>query len=155
CGKVGIPRRLRDFQARRESRLLDFSAWRLFPSPTRADFFLFQRYSFCTVVTEALGPVSNGESSVQVLMHRHRAARQGGAPAHRFNLQTQVLYADGVVAVDGTFELQREDQIPISAGAAHKRTATLCRRDLEAPIELGDVVLAQETIGCLQTANAA
>src|SRR5262249_22059054 len=30
CGKVGIPRSLRDFQARWESRVLDFSALRLF-----------------------------------------------------------------------------------------------------------------------------
>ena len=109
CGKVGIPRTVRDFQARRESRLLDFSASCLFHSPTRADFFFLQRFSCRTVMPETLGAVRDRESSVQVLVHRHSAARQGGAPAHRFNLQAQVLRAYRVVAVDGTFELQGKD----------------------------------------------
>ena len=38
CGKVGIPRLLRDFQARWESRVLDFSTSRLFHSPSRRGF---------------------------------------------------------------------------------------------------------------------
>jgi short subunit dehydrogenase len=139
---VGIPRCLRDSQARRESQFLDFSALRLFHSPTRADFSLVQRHSFRAVMPQALRAVSNGEGSVQMLMHLHTAASQGGAPTHRFNLQAQVLNAYRVVAVDGTLELQREDQIQISAGAAHKRTAALRRRHLKASIELGDVVLA-------------
>lgn len=124
CGKVGIPRCfLRDFQARLESRFLDFSALRLFHSPTRADFCFLQSHSFRTVVPETLRAVSDRESSIQVLVHRHRAARQAGAPAHRFDLQAQILNAYRVVAVHGTFELQGEDQVQISAGAAHKRHA--------------------------------
>ena len=86
--------------------------------------------------------MGNAESSVQVLVHGDRATGQGGAPAHRFNLQSQILNAYRVVAIDGTFELQGEDQIQISAGAAHKSTATLRGRYLEATVELGDVVLA-------------
>src|ERR1700739_3076117 len=85
CGKVGIPRSLRDFQARRESRFLDFSASRLFHSPKRADFLLLQWHSFPTVVPETLGTMSNRESSVQMLMHDDRAPGQRGAPAHAFN----------------------------------------------------------------------
>jgi len=42
CGKVGIPRWVRDFQARRESRVFDFSAGRLCHSSTRADFVVLQ-----------------------------------------------------------------------------------------------------------------
>ena len=85
--------------------------------------------------------MTNRESSVQMLVHRSRTAGQGGAPAHRFNLQAQVLNAHRVVAVDRTLELQREDQIQISAGAANKGTAKLHCRHLKATIELGDVVL--------------
>src|SRR6201987_5461331 len=155
CGKVGIPRILRDFQARRESRFLDFSALRLFHSPTRAYFFFRHRHSFRTVVAETLGAVSNRESSVQVLVHGDRTAGQGRTPAHRFNLQAQILNVYRVVAVDGTFELQGEDQIQISAGTGYKRIATLCRRHLKASIELGDVVLAQEAIGRLHTTDSA
>src|ERR1700739_4971061 len=40
-----------------------------------------------------------------------------------------------IVAVNRMLELQREDQIQISAGAAHKRTATLCRWHLNTRIE--------------------
>src|SRR6201997_324799 len=115
CGKVGIPRCLRDFQARRQSRVFDFSALRLFHSRTRADFFFVQRHSFRTVVPETLGAMGKGESSVEVLVYAHRAPSQGGAPTHRFNLQAQVLNAYRVVAVDRTLELQREDQVEISA----------------------------------------
>src|ERR1700758_3825375 len=104
---------------------------------------------------ETLGAMCKGQSSVQVLMHLHRAAGQGGAPAHRFNLQPQVLDADRIVAVDGAFEWQGEDQVQISAGAAYKRTATLHCRHLKASVELGDVVLPQEAIGRLQAANSA
>ena len=76
--------------------------------------------------------MSKGEGSVQMLVHGDRTAGQGGAPAHRFNLQAQVLNAYRVVSVNRTFELQREDQIQISAGAAHKRSAPLRRRHLKA-----------------------
>jgi len=128
---------------------------RLFHSPTRRDFLFCQEHSFRTVAPEMLGAVSNSESSVQVLVHGERASGQGGAPAHRFNLQAQILNAHGVISIHRTFELQREDQVEVSAGAAHKRTATLCRRDLETPIELSHVVLAQEAIGRFQAADSA
>lgn len=106
-------------------------------------------------MAETLWTVSNGESLVQVLVDFHTAASQGGAPTHRFNLQTQVLNAYRVVAVHGALELQREDQIQISAGTAHKCAATLRRRHLKASIELSHVVLAQKAIGLPQSANAA
>src|ERR1700745_2913904 len=102
-----------------------------------------------------MGTVGKGEGSVQVLMHGDRTAGQRGAPAHRFNLQAQVLNAYRVVSVDGTFELQREDQVEISAGAAHKCTATLRRRHLKASVELLDIMLTQEAIGSLQAADSA
>ena len=98
----------------------DFSASRLFHSHTRTDFLFLQRHSFRTVMAETLGAVSNRERSVQVLVRGDRTASQGGTSAHRLNLQAQVLNAYRVVAVDGTFELQGEDQIEIFAGAAHK-----------------------------------
>ena len=131
---MGIPRGLRDFQAKRESRFLDFSALRLFHSPLRADFSFLQRPSFHTVVPQTLGPVSNGECSVQVLMHGDRAARQGGAPAHRLNLEAQILYAHRVIAIHGTLILQRKNQIQVFAATAHKGAPTLGRRNLEAPL---------------------
>jgi hypothetical protein len=55
---VGIARILRDFQARRESRFLDFSALRLFHSPLRADGCSLYRRSFRTVAPETLGAMS-------------------------------------------------------------------------------------------------
>jgi len=102
-----------------------------------------------------LGAVSHRESSIQVLVHGNQAASQSGAPAHRFNLQPQVLNANRIVAVDGTLELQRENQIQISVGAAHKGTASFPSRDLEVTVELGQVVLTQEVIGCLRAADSA
>ena len=89
--------------------MFDFSSLCLFHSPTRADFFLFQQHSSRTVVPQTLGAVSKRVSSIQVLVHGDRTAGQGGAPVHPFNLQPQVLNAYRVVAIDGTFELQREN----------------------------------------------
>jgi hypothetical protein len=83
---VGIPRSLRDFQARWESRVYDFSTSRLFHSPSRAAFCVLQRHSFRTVMPQTLGAVSQTEGFVQVLVHRHDAAGQRRSPAHRLNL---------------------------------------------------------------------
>src|SRR5262249_23934158 len=146
---------LRDFQARRESRFLDFSGLRLFPSPTRGNFFVFQGDSFRAVVAEKLGAVSNSEGSIQGLVYGDRTGGQGGPPTGACNLQSTVLKAHRVVSVHGGFELQREDQVQISAGAAHKRTATRRSRHLKASLELANVVFAQKTIGCLQSADFA
>ena len=96
---------------------------------------------------QTLGAVSNRESSVQVLVHSHRAAGQGGSPAHRLDLQAQVLNTHRVVPVDRTLLLQGEDQVQIFAGATHKCTATFPCRDLETSVKFRDIVFAQETVG--------
>jgi hypothetical protein len=150
----GNPALFAGFPSEAESRFLDFSASRLFHSPTPADFCFLQRHSFRTVMPQTLGAVRKGESSVQVLVHRHGASRQGRPPPHRLNLQRQVLNIHGVVPVDRALVLQCEDQVQILARAAHKRAATFLGRDLEAPIERGDVVLAQEAIGGFQRSDS-
>jgi len=66
-----------------------------------------------------------------VLVHGDRTAGKGGAPTQRFNAQAQILNAYRAVAIHSAFELQREKQIQISAGAVRKRTAALCRRHLK------------------------
>src|SRR5437016_7089609 len=85
-------------------------------------------------------------ASVQVLMDGHGAARQAGSPAHRFNLQTEILNADRVVAIHRALELQREDEIQIPAATRHKRAARLRRPYLKTAVELGHVVLPQKRI---------
>ena len=54
--------------------------------------------------------VSNTQSSVEMLVNQDRAAGQGPSPVHPLDLQSQVLKADGVIAVDGALILEREDQ---------------------------------------------
>src|ERR1700739_3088446 len=80
-------------------------------------------------------------------MNHDRASRQRTAPAHLLDLQDQVLEADRVVSVDGALQLQREDQIQIPTPAGDKRSARLGRGNLKAPIELGDIFLAQKAVG--------
>jgi hypothetical protein len=58
-----------------------------------------------------------------MLMHSHRAASQAGSPTYRLDLQTEVLKADRVVPVYRALELQREDEIQISAAPGYKRAA--------------------------------
>src|SRR5437016_6595917 len=79
-------------------------------------------------------------------MDGHGTARQAGSPAHRFNLQTEILNADRVVAIHRALELQREDEIQIPAATQHKRAARLRRPYLKTAVELGHVVLPQKRI---------
>jgi hypothetical protein len=44
-----------------------------------------------------------------------RATCQGAAPAHCFDLQMQILEADGVVAIHRTLPLQGEDIVQIAS----------------------------------------
>src|SRR5215469_12742759 len=103
---------------------------------------------------QSLGTVSDGEGSIQVLVRQDRTTGQSGPPAYPFNLQAQVLNTHRVVPVNRTLVLQRKDQVQVSAAAAHKRTAPLRSRHLKASIELAEVVLAQEAIGRLQSADS-
>ena len=143
---MGIPRTLRDFQARWESRCLDFSSARLFHGLAGRRFQVEDRIAPLVVATQAVRPIAEAQSPVQVLARNHGAARQRCSPAHGFDLQSQVLKADRVVPVHRALELQRKNALQILAAIGHKRTARLCRFDLEAAIKLPDVTLAQEGI---------
>src|SRR2546423_2870983 len=79
-------------------------------------------------------------------MDGHGTARQAGSPAHRFNLQTEILNADRVVAIHRALELQREDEIQIPAATQHKRAARLRRPYLKTAVEIGPLVLPQKSI---------
>ena len=80
-------------------------------------------------------------------MHRHGAASQRSTPTDRLDLQAEVLEADGVVLVDGAFELKREDRVQILARAGHEGGSGLRRGHLEAAIELAHIVLGEEAAG--------
>ena len=141
-GKVGIPRSLRDFQARWESRGYDVSTSRLFHSPWRRYFCCALRHPFGRVASQQVRPVGEAESSIQVLMHRDLAARQRGSPAHGCDLQAQILKADRVVTIHGPLELEREHPIEIASTTGQKSIPPLRRRDLKSPVERGDIVFA-------------
>ena len=95
-------------------------------------------------------PVGEADGSVQVLMNHDIAARQRSSPVHPFNLQLQVLKADGVVSVHRRLKLQGEDQVQVLPGAREKRVTALRRHHLKATIERGDVMLPQKPIGRFQ-----
>src|SRR5438093_1703100 len=94
--------------------------------------------------------VTETQSAVQMLVGGHGAASESASPLDWLDLQSQVLKANGVVAVHRALELQREDALEIALGARHKSTAGLGRRDLEAAIELGHIAFPQEAIGLWQ-----
>src|SRR5260370_14999478 len=84
-------------------------------------------------------PIAETQSAVQMLVCNYAATSERAPPLHRFNLQAQVLKADGIVAVDRTFELQRENASQVALGAGHQGAAPLGGCDLKAAAELGDV----------------
>src|SRR6266851_1684833 len=97
--------------------------------------------------------IAETQSAVQMLMCDYAATSQCASPLHRFNLQAQVLKADGIVAVDRTFELQRENASQVALGAGHKGAAPLGGCDLKAAVELGDVRFSEISIGPFQCAD--
>src|SRR5437899_7003789 len=101
------------------------------------------------IMAQTVRSVAETQGAIQVLVCSYGAAGESGTPLHRLDLQSQVLKADRVVAVHGALKLQREDPLEIALGTGHKSVAPLRRRDLEAAIELGHIVLAQEAIGLL------
>src|SRR5439155_17304070 len=149
----GNPAVLRDFQARWESRFLDFSSARLFHSPSRRLFICSPGLTLCAVSAQPMRSVRQADRSIQMLMQGYRAVRQAGSPTHRFDLQAEVLKADRVVPVHRALELQREDEIQIPAAPGYKRAARLRRPHLKAAIELGDVVFSEKSIGPFQSAD--
>src|SRR5579863_5928059 len=88
--------------------------------------------------------MGHAQGSVQVLVDEDRAACQCAPPSNLVDLQGEVLKAYGVVAADGTLELQREDQIPIAPRAGRKGRAALGLRYLASAVELGNRALVQE-----------
>src|ERR1700691_2167417 len=112
-GKVGIPRTLRDFQAWWESRLFDFSTMRLFHGLAGRNFRIEHWNAALVVATEGVRPIAEAQGSIQMLVHHHRAARQGASPAHRLDLQSQIFKTHRVVPVHCAFELQRKDALQV------------------------------------------
>src|SRR5436853_6958679 len=105
CGKVGIQRLLRDFQARWESRVLDFSTSRLFHSPSALRFVVCQGRTLGAVSAQPVRSMGEAVASVRVLLAGHGAARQPASQATRFNLQPAILNADRVVPIHGPLTL--------------------------------------------------
>src|SRR5215471_370055 len=124
---------------------------RLFHSPSRRR--RCNRFALGGVAAQSVWSVAQAELAVEVLMHCHRATRQGAAPAHPLDLQTQVLKAHRVVAVHRALKLQREDALQVAPRWRQKRVATLCCCDLKTTVELPDIVFAQVGIRRFHRAN--
>src|SRR6266576_6776849 len=153
CGKVGVPRSMRDFQAGWESRFWDFSSPRLFHNPWRRRFVL-QQLSFRAIAAQALRSVSEGERSIQMLVHPHRAARQGRSPTHRFDLQAEVLKAHRVISIHRPLKLHTKNEVEVLTSAWQKGCSPLRRAHLKMTVELGDIVLPQKPVRLLQRRDA-
>jgi len=138
---VGIPHRWRDFQARWESRLLDFSSGRLFHRPC-----LGTRHQLAQtgIATQSVRSVADTQGHIQVLVHQDIAAGRSGAPTDRLDLQDQILPGHGVVAMDRALVLHREDALQIATGAAGESGTALAGGNLEPSVELSPIVLAQK-----------
>src|ERR1035441_2926439 len=104
CGKVGIPRTLRDFQARRKSLLLGFSTARLFHSVWGWVWGCWDSHTLGAITAQPMRPVGEADGPIQMLVNHDVAAGQRSSPVHPLDLQTQLLKADRVVPVHGRSE---------------------------------------------------
>lgn len=76
-----------------------------------------QELSLRAVVSDTVSCDCEGKGCVQMLMDDDLASGHGGAPFGWLDLQDQAVQADGIIPVDGSFELLREDQIQVPARA--------------------------------------
>ena len=150
---MGIPRTLRDFQAGWESRFLDFSSPRLFHNMWRR-WFVQQQLAVRAISAQSLRSVGDRESSIEMLMHPDRATRQGRSPAHRFDLQAEVLKAHGVVPIHRTLKLQTENEVQVLTSLGQKGRSPFCRTHLKVAIELCHVMFPQKPVRLFQVADA-
>ncbi len=125
---MGIPRGLRDFQAGWESRFLDFSIPRLFHDRRRG----LEWRSLVAISAQQLRSVGEGESAIQMLMHSHRAPCQTRSPAHRFDLQAEMLKTHGVVPIHRPLKLQAENQVQVLTSPRQKGRPPFCGTHLKA-----------------------
>src|ERR1700680_4165837 len=80
CGEVGIPRRVRDFQAWWERLPADFSTARLLHS--RLSIAAAPRPTFGRVAPHTMRPIAQAQRAIQMLMYRHGAAGQHRSPPY-------------------------------------------------------------------------
>jgi hypothetical protein len=85
-----------------------------------------------------------------MFINRDRASRQSCTPARGFDLQRATGELNRVVATDRPRVLDGKKAIQVCSQTGQKRAPRLDRRNLETPIELANVVLAQETVGLLE-----
>jgi len=86
------------------------------------------RQAVAIVAPDTVWPVMQTQGSIQMLMHRHRAAGSGGAPARRVDLQCR--FSNLTVLSRFTARCHcRQKLFQIGSPARHKRTPGLLRRD--------------------------
>src|ERR1700674_2106499 len=155
CGKVGIPRPLRDFQAQWEP-CFWVSTERLFHSlsPPRRNGFQ-QRHSCGVETAHYVWAIAHAQGAVQVLVHQDATTCQGVAPRGSLDLQNPVADLDGVVAVHHAFLLHRKDSLQVLAPQPQKRAARLRRSNAEPPVELRDVFFPQKPVGLFRRGDSA
>jgi hypothetical protein len=78
---------------------------------------------------------------IQVLVDDDLASGQSGAPLGTLDLHDKVVKAHGVGPIHCALESLLKDHFQIPVPTGYKRRSALCRRDREAAVELGDVVL--------------
>src|SRR5882762_2936598 len=151
CGKVGIPRPLRDFQAQWEP-CLWVSTERLFHSLSPAISLLFAppRPSLRVVTAHDMRPVPNTPGFIQMFADRDRTSRQGSPPARRLDLEDFSSHHDRIIPVHHALLLHREHHVQILSPAGQKCAAPLQSRDLKPLIEFGHVLLPEKPVRLLQ-----
>src|SRR5580704_3588138 len=147
CGKVGIPRLLRDFQAQWKT-CLWFSTERLFHSlcPTIQFRFARPRPSLRVVTAHDVRPVPHAPGFIQMFAHRDGTSRQGSSPARRLNLKDCSSHHHGIVPVHHALLLHREHHLQILSPAGQKGRARLQGRHPKPSIELRHILFPQKLV---------
>src|ERR1700674_1729146 len=103
---------------------------------------------------QALRSVSDGESAIEMLMDPYRATGQRRPPAHRFDLQAEMLKAHRVVPIHRPLKLQAEHEVQVLPPPWQECRPSFRRPHLKAAIELRDVALPQKPVRLFYAVDA-
>ena len=98
--------------------------------------------------------IPNRHCPIEVLVNGYRASGQRTAEPALVELPGAIRDRYRVIFGDHAFALYREDPVQIAARRLAKGRSFLLGCDRELPIELADVVLAQERVGSLDCIDA-
>lgn len=99
--------------------------------------------------------VSDADGLVEMFVNQDAALCERDAKVRGADLKDPVLIGDGVVLVDGSFGLNREDEIEVQMGWNRDESGTfLLRGFCKSFVKIGDEIILEKAVGRFECFDA-